>query len=593
MVRAAPASIRSSTSPSSRPSARATSSCSSSTSRSSRRPVTSCSACRASRICSYAVRTLGPGAGATQAAATAWIACTSRRPPRASFRSGSSRKASSPLVLARSSWAACSSASRAGAADRQSSRAPARRRSVRSGSPATCRADSSPSATFRSARATRLACGTVRTAWSSSAPESQTGYQMRSAMLAMSSRPPCSSSTSRSLRGSSSRRPYPPIATRATSGSAPRSPASHRSTWVVRRARSAANDVMASTRVPRAACEPAGQIASGPRSPVRTLTTVSTGTDQTLPSPIRPVCAALSTTPIRSSASSSSHRTSTRTFGTRSTWYSAPRYTSVCPRCLPYPLASVIVRPWTPNACKAALTSSSLNGLMTAVMSFIWCPFGVLYRPSDADVSPEASPCVGRVKHPASLLQPCFRPPERDRSAEDGVHEGTGVERGQVVRPLAEADELDRNAQLTLHRDDDPALGRAVQLGQHDPGDVDHLGEHPGLAEPVLPGGRVEHQQDLVDRGLLLHHALDLAELVHQPDLGVQAAGGVHDHHVDALVGALAHRVEGDAGRVGAVPVGPHGLCAHPLPPRLQLVGRRGAERVGRAEQHGVPVADQ
>ena len=252
MVRAAPASIRSSTSPSSIPSVLATSSCSSSTSRSRRRPVISCSACRVSRICSYAVRTRGPGAGATQAAATAWIACTSRSPPLASFRSGSSRKASSPLVLARSSCAACSSARRAGAAARQSSRAPARSRSVRSGSPATCRADSRPSATFRSVRATRRACGTVRTAWSSSAPESQTGYQMRSAMPAMSSRPACSSSTSRSLRGSISRRPYPPTATRATSASAPRSPASHRSTWVVRRPRSAANDVVASTRVPPA-----------------------------------------------------------------------------------------------------------------------------------------------------------------------------------------------------------------------------------------------------------------------------------------------------------------------------------------------------
>src|SRR6202023_2898886 len=66
----------------------------------------------------------------------------------------------------------------------------------------------------------------------------------------MSSRPPCSSTTSRSLRGSSSRRPYPPTATRATPASAPRSSASHRSTCVVRRARSAANEVIASTRPP-------------------------------------------------------------------------------------------------------------------------------------------------------------------------------------------------------------------------------------------------------------------------------------------------------------------------------------------------------
>src|SRR5208282_1236172 len=134
---------------------------------------------------------------------------------------------------------------------------------------------------------------------------------------------------------------------------------------------------------------------------------------------------------------------------------------------------------------------------MTAVMSFIWCPFGVLYRRSDADVSPDLSACVGRVKHPRSLLQACFRFSPTESSAEDGVHEGVRVERGQVVWSLAEADQLDGNAQLTLYGDDDPALGRPVQLGQHDAGDVDHLGEHPGLAEPVLSGGGVEHEQHL------------------------------------------------------------------------------------------------
>src|SRR5262249_54150886 len=65
--------------------------------------------------------------------------------------------------------------------------------------------------------------------------------------------------------------------------------------------------------------------ASGPVSPVRTRTTVSTGTDQTLPSPILPVWAALTMTSTMSSASSPSTRTSTRSLGTRSTLYSAPR----------------------------------------------------------------------------------------------------------------------------------------------------------------------------------------------------------------------------------------------------------------------------
>src|SRR5438876_9762048 len=127
---------------------------------------------------------------------------------------------------------------------------------------------------------------------------------------------------------------------------------------------------------------------------------------------------------------------------------------------------------------------------MTAVMSFIWCPFGSLYRGSDADVSSGRPTCVSRVKHQVA----CYSYVSWAAAlTQDRVDEGVGVEGGQIVRALAEADELDRNAQLTLDRDDDAALGRAVQLGQHDAGDVDHLGEHPGLAEAVLPGGGVEH----------------------------------------------------------------------------------------------------
>src|SRR2546428_42719 len=161
-------------------------------------------------------------------------------------------------------------------------------------------------------------------------------------------------------------------------------------------------------------------MASGPRSPVRTLTTVSTGTDQTLPSQMRPVCAALTTTPIRSSASSSSQRTSTRTFGTKSTWYSAPRYTSVCPRCLPYPLASVIVRPWTPNACNAALTSSSLDGTMpvtstTSANTRAWrrpfCP--VVASSTSSTSSTVVFFSTTRLTLPSSSISPtlvCNRP---------------------------------------------------------------------------------------------------------------------------------------------------------------------------------------
>ena len=67
------------------------------------------------------------------------------------------------------------------------------------------------------------------------------------------------------------------------------------------------------------------QSADAACSPVRTRTTVSTGLTQTLPSPIRPVCAVLTTIPTMSSASASSTTISMRIFGTRAMSYSAPR----------------------------------------------------------------------------------------------------------------------------------------------------------------------------------------------------------------------------------------------------------------------------
>src|SRR5690606_18551793 len=63
--------------------------------------------------------------------------------------------------------------------------------------------------------------------------------------------------------------------------------------------------------------------------------------------------------------------TSIRVLGTKSTTYSAPRYSSVWPRWRPKPFTSVTVMPETPISDNAARTSSSLNGLIIAVTSFM------------------------------------------------------------------------------------------------------------------------------------------------------------------------------------------------------------------------------
>ena len=70
--------------------------------------------------------------------------------------------------------------------------------------------------------------------------------------------------------------------------------------------------------------------------------------------------------------------------------------------------------------------------------------------------------------------------------------------------------------------------------------------------------------------------------------LRVQAPGGVDDDDVDAHLAAAADRLERDGARVGALAVGLDDLAARALGPAGQLLDRRGPERVGRADQHGL-----
>src|SRR5688572_2042776 len=104
-------------------------------------------------------------------------------------------------------------------------------------------------------------------------------------------------------------------------------------------------------------------------------TTFSRSNTKILPSPILPVLAAFSIASSARSSMSLLMAASIFTFGRKSTTYSAPRYSSVWPFCRPKPLTSVTVMPCTPIAESASRTSSSLNGLMTAVTSFMCSPF--------------------------------------------------------------------------------------------------------------------------------------------------------------------------------------------------------------------------
>src|SRR3546814_4211216 len=115
------------------------------------------------------------------------------------------------------------------------------------------------------------------------------------------------------------------------------------------------------------------------------------------------------------------------------------------------------------------------------------------------------------------------------------VDEGLGVEHAQVFRAFADAGVADRDAELARQREHHAALGAAVELGDHQPGDAGGGMELAQLRQRVLAGGAVDHHQHFVWRCRVefAEHALDLAQLGHQALLCVQAAGGVGDQHVD------------------------------------------------------------
>src|ERR1041384_901248 len=166
-----------------------------------------------------------------------------------------------------------------------------------------------------------------------------------------------------------------------------------------------------------------------------------------------------------------------------------------------------------------------------------------------------------------------------------------GIERPEVVEPFADADQLDRQAELVGDRDRDSAFRGAVQLRQRDARDLNRLAEEPRLLKAVLAGRRVDHEQRLVWRALelLADHATNLRQLLHQVRLRVEAAGGVDHHDVPAPRLSGPDRVERDRCRSAAPPGSDEGgACARGPAPELRL--GRGTESVRSGDDDRAPV---
>lgn len=118
--------------------------------------------------------------------------------------------------------------------------------------------------------------------------------------------------------------------------------------------------------------------------------------------------------------------------------------------------------------------------------------------------------------------------------AEHGLDEGGRVKGLEVVDLLADADQLDGDAQGVLDVKDDAAFGGAVQFGQDQTGDIGCLVEGFSLRDSVLAGAGVQDQECFVWRfgNDFPGCADDLGQFLHEVGLGMLAAGRIDQHDV-------------------------------------------------------------
>ena len=148
------------------------------------------------------------------------------------------------------------------------------------------------------------------------------------------------------------------------------------------------------------------------------------------------------------------------------------------------------------------------------------------------------------------------------------------MEHLNLVQLLTGADELDGLAGDGLDGEGCAAAGVAVQLGEHDAGQVQGLVEHLGGVDRVLTNHGI-HDEENLSRGDGLFHA---GELSHELVVHMEPAGGIQKHDVVAVGSGVLNTGLGNLHRV-AQSLLEHGhtqLSAH----NLQLLDSGGTEGV-------------
>ena len=131
----------------------------------------------------------------------------------------------------------------------------------------------------------------------------------------------------------------------------------------------------------------------------------------------------------------------------------------------------------------------------------------------------------------------------------DTVCHAGRIERLQILELFAGALEVDGHTGDGQHRECRAAAGVTIRLGQDNAADANLFIEGLGHVDGFLTGHCIDNQQRLID----LHRLLDAHQLIHKLVINLQAACGIQNHNVIAVILCVGHRLLGDnLGLLGA-----------------------------------------
>ena len=143
------------------------------------------------------------------------------------------------------------------------------------------------------------------------------------------------------------------------------------------------------------------------------------------------------------------------------------------------------------------------------------------------------------------VLDGLFNEGDNVAHAENAIGDAGGVELLERIHFLAGADELDRLAGNSAHRERGAATAIAVDAGENNTGEADAIFKGAGGVDGVLTGEGISNEQNL----MRIDGGLDLGHFDHQGFVERRATGRVEHDNIEAAQTAGLHGAAGDLDR--------------------------------------------